>query len=252
MEQLTYLETHLVHHCNLNCVGCTHFAPLADDTWLASVEGYKRDIKRIFDFHFPISVIKLLGGEPLLHPDIIDFIAATRYHFSGRLSIVTNGLLLLSMGKDFWKEIRDYRVVIDLTKYPYGPNKEKVQSLSEKQKIEICTYDMPNMRVRYLNPIRSLHSENNFKKCRMARCKTLLNGRLYPCSLGTYASMLNEKFHTVFPPAKGIDIHDDRVTRDHILRHINSPISLCKHCITDHIPLSKWRKSELIKEEWVV
>ena len=33
------LEVHVVNHCNLNCAGCNHFAPLADP-WYIDVDVY--------------------------------------------------------------------------------------------------------------------------------------------------------------------------------------------------------------------
>lgn len=32
---LDYVEFHLADHCNLNCRGCGHFSPIADETFLA-------------------------------------------------------------------------------------------------------------------------------------------------------------------------------------------------------------------------
>ncbi len=39
--KLALLEVHVVHHCNLNCAGCAHYAPLADGDWELSVNDLR-------------------------------------------------------------------------------------------------------------------------------------------------------------------------------------------------------------------
>ena len=33
-QMLEKIDIHLTDHCNLNCKGCTHFSPLAEDFYL--------------------------------------------------------------------------------------------------------------------------------------------------------------------------------------------------------------------------
>jgi hypothetical protein len=41
---MKYLEHHIVDHCNLNCIGCSHFSPLAEK-WFEDFETFKLDFK---------------------------------------------------------------------------------------------------------------------------------------------------------------------------------------------------------------
>ena len=95
-------EMHVTEHCNLNCKYCNHFSPLAPEEYL-SLEEYERDLARLaFLFDGEMQQIKLLGGEPLLHPHIKDFLTLTRQYFpNGIIKILTNGTLLLNMKDDF-------------------------------------------------------------------------------------------------------------------------------------------------------
>ena len=97
-------EVHIVEHCNLNCKQCAHFSPLAEKSYLP-VERYERDCRRLSElFRGEMSSILLLGGEPLLHPQITEIMRVTREAFPvGRIRIVTNGILLPKMAEDFWK-----------------------------------------------------------------------------------------------------------------------------------------------------
>ena len=65
---MNYIEHHIVDHCNLNCAGCSHFSPLARP-WIEDFETFKLDFKQLYNItKGDIHTIRLMGGEPLLHP----------------------------------------------------------------------------------------------------------------------------------------------------------------------------------------
>ena len=61
------LELHVTDHCNLNCKGCSHYAPIADGFYISleELEEYYNIIKSRGLIFF--STLRLMGGEPLLH-----------------------------------------------------------------------------------------------------------------------------------------------------------------------------------------
>ena len=74
-------EVHLADHCNLNCKGCFHFCPIADEKY-PSVQSLENDFKRIYELaNGKIGRIYLLGGEPLLHPELIKIINVAGKYF---------------------------------------------------------------------------------------------------------------------------------------------------------------------------
>ncbi|MDR2096978.1 MAG: 4Fe-4S cluster-binding domain-containing protein, partial [Spirochaetaceae bacterium] len=61
----------LCEHCNLNCKGCGACSPLAGESYLDPA-SYEKDCERLSALSGGIvEYIDLLGGEPLLHPEII-------------------------------------------------------------------------------------------------------------------------------------------------------------------------------------
>ena len=82
-------------HCNLNCKGCAHFSPLSKEEFPDFAEA-ERDFARLGElFHGKCSSISLMGGEPLLNPQIEDYCRMVRKYFPvGDVQIVTNGILL--------------------------------------------------------------------------------------------------------------------------------------------------------------
>lgn len=87
----------LVDDCNINCSFCPF--PGKDEFRNGAVLDYKKFMKVLSDIRssplpIPLGHISLCGsGEPLLHKDVIQFVAEAK-KCSPEVSIVTNGLLL--------------------------------------------------------------------------------------------------------------------------------------------------------------
>jgi len=109
------LDVHVINSCNLKCFGCNHLAdygyggPFAAEEIVQWIRPWK---KRLY-----FKRINLLGGEPLLNPDLKDICMAYRKFFPAqetKLRIVTNGILIK---KCLWlKElIQEHHVHIQLS-----------------------------------------------------------------------------------------------------------------------------------------
>jgi MoaA/NifB/PqqE/SkfB family radical SAM enzyme len=85
------VETHLADHCNLVCKGCSHFSSLITQKHFTNLAIFKRDFLQMKTLFNDLYEIRLMGGEPLLHPSIIDFIEFSRKTFPlAKISIYTN------------------------------------------------------------------------------------------------------------------------------------------------------------------
>ena len=102
-NSILHIEIHLTEHCNLKCKYCSHFSAIAKEEYY-DVNKYKKDMKRLSKITGgKINVIQLLGGEPLLHPEINKLMNITRFYFPHTtIDIITNGLLLDKMPDSFW------------------------------------------------------------------------------------------------------------------------------------------------------
>ena len=64
-------EVHIAEHCNLNCKSCNNFSCIAEPEFV-DVEEFRKDFARMGEiFSHECEQIYLIGGEPLLNPDII-------------------------------------------------------------------------------------------------------------------------------------------------------------------------------------
>jgi hypothetical protein len=88
------IEYHVAHGCNLSCQHCAHYSnhhvrgsmPTSADAAVEYANWSSRINPRL---------VALLGGEPLLNPDVIGHMEVARRHWpNSKLMLVTNGMLL--------------------------------------------------------------------------------------------------------------------------------------------------------------
>ena len=87
------LEINAVRHCNLSCRSCSHSSPIAEKENIdPSVVG--KDLRSLSRF-LKCQVVRILGGEPLLHPSLKELLKEVKCsNISANICLVTNGILL--------------------------------------------------------------------------------------------------------------------------------------------------------------
>lgn len=90
---LPFLETMVTQACNLSCDGCSNYSDLPHKGFVPWPEG-RRDISRWLE-RIDIPDFGILGGEPLMHPQIEDWILGVRELMpDAQIRFTTNGLML--------------------------------------------------------------------------------------------------------------------------------------------------------------
>lgn len=249
---LRYIELHLTDHCNLNCRGCGHLSPIAQP-WFADITTHDNDMKQLAKLFSNINEIRLMGGEPLLHPMVTSFFASTRENFPhSTIHLVTNGLLLSKVTDDFWMECREHRIIIDLTIYP--PAVRNMNDMLEKavqKSVGVRPYIVTKFHV-YKNLRGNSDPVKAMKICRSwYYCPFLRNGRLYICAAPALAHYFNRSFGTKIPDVGYVDIYSQKLTGDKCIEFLNQPSPACRFCSYDY-PQFDWQRSRRAKEEWDV
>lgn len=99
--KLPHLETNITVACQNKCVSCNHFVPLQKPQH-AKPAQIERDLAALGRVAHA-DAFGLLGGEPLLHPNIIDILdIAKRSKIADSIEVWTNGMLLDEMSPAFW------------------------------------------------------------------------------------------------------------------------------------------------------
>ncbi|QDT60657.1 Cyclic pyranopterin monophosphate synthase [Stieleria bergensis] len=91
---LPALEYHVAHGCNLSCQQCSHYSDHHLAGSLPTVEQADADYSN-WSHRLKPRRFALLGGEPLLNPQVVQHIQLARQHWSdSNLMLVTNGFFL--------------------------------------------------------------------------------------------------------------------------------------------------------------
>lgn len=258
-EMLKSIEFHLVEHCNLNCQYCDHFSPIAEKNFL-DIETFEKDIKQLSKvLNGNLKQLFLLGGEPLLHPQLIDFLPICRKYFpKTQISIFTNGILLEEQPEIFWKTCSQYDIEINVTKYPINLNFENIKRIAFSHVVKIQFFFTKELKTSWHAPLdlKGMQDKNeNFAHCRYANyCVFLKAGRLYTCSIAPNIGHFNKYFGKNLPLTNkdSINIYKAKNEKE-ILEFLAKPIPFCKYCNVnartfDH----KWGVSKKEISEWTL
>ena len=258
--RLEYFVLNILDHCNLRCKGCDHFAAIAEKRFIEP-EVISRDLQRMSELtHGHVTRIGVMGGEPLLHPQLLQIVAETRKWFpETRVQIVSNGLLLNQQNEEFWAVCRENRIEIVVTKYPLQLDFDRMTETAKAQGVAFQFYDKTGEVLKTstkmtMDPEGMQNPIDSFVHCYHAnRLPLLMEGRFYGCPIAANVRHFNKKFGTNMQPEEGdwLDIYS--LTDVNELTHfICSPRPFCRYCNTrGRIFGMPWSRSEQKMDEWV-
>jgi hypothetical protein len=198
-----------------------------------------------------------MGGEPLLHNNIIDFLTIGRKYFpKAALEIWTNGILLPKQPPDFWETCRVKNIRINITKYPIKINREQINNIARQYNVKPVYPDNKTGLLWYemkLDKNGCQNIEKNFKFCNMSNeCIHLCEGKLYTCPIIAYVKYLNNYFDENFKVTEDdyIDIYKAK-NIDEIFDFLCKPIPFCKYCDIERARPTEWGISKKERKEWI-
>ena len=121
MIRIPKLEMHLAYGCNLRCQQCSHYSnyglggivPL--EVGRAWIVGWG---ERVEPVHF-----SFLGGEPLLNPDVAEFLRLGRTRWPHTIiRLVTNGLLLPKWDAHLWSALAETETLLTISAHSRDPD----------------------------------------------------------------------------------------------------------------------------------
>ncbi|MBQ9003524.1 MAG: 4Fe-4S cluster-binding domain-containing protein [Eggerthellaceae bacterium] len=258
------LDVQVCDHCNLRCAGCLHFAPLAGERFL-DLEEYERDLEQLaavdrvagyFD------AIVLMGGEPLLHPRIVDVMRSTRHFLPGEyVSLCTNGLLLRRMDDAFWDTLTECAIELAISPYPIHMDYvELAEYARSKGAKTFFTGDITGagagketfMRLA-LDPHGERDPARSFTSCPFGGCYLqLARGSIWLCQVAAHHGSLARRFrfHMHDSPDDALPL-GSIVSTDDIEAFRRRPHPMCRHCNNEALTVAPWEQSKLEAGEWL-
>ena len=264
---IPYAEFYITHVCNLACDGCNRFNNYkftGFQKWDDCAEIYQQWATQV-----DIGSIGILGGEPLLNKDIIDWISGVRKLWKRPLiRVVTNGfylnkvkglydLLVKDKSTQLWIGIHNkahkkkiMKEVHTFFAEPFSYNFDNTNPYM--QYMEVTDANGVVFRVEYnwwfhqgaiinQGSALTLHDSDPVKAheiCHMKTCHHFIQGQLYKCGVVGVLPDFDEQHNlslsnedkNLLHGYKPLNIHDDHATKKQFIESLNQVIPQCKFC----------------------
>lgn len=232
LYRLDYLEVHVAHHCNLKCKGCGHMSNLVPEEF-PSIEQFVKDLHQLKKYVWGIRRFRLLGGEPLLNPELPEYIIATREVYpDADIVVVTNGLLIPYIKDIVLTTMRNNFVSFDVSCYPpTAEMKERIECRCVEYDVQYGIGHEIDKFFRGLPVTEEKDPYIAFDTCGSKKCHFMLDGKISLCGV----PILRDKFYkysekkTVCSEAI-IDLYDDNLTSEKLHYLMTHPNRQCGFC----------------------
>jgi hypothetical protein len=241
-------ELHVVEHCNLRCAHCCNMSPYLDQRFL-SVDDVAQQCTMMAQ-HLAVDAFKIMGGEPLLHPQITDVLHAIRQSaISKVIRLFTNGLLLQRMDDAFWQALDQ------LTISSYASAPVKPQLLDEYRErarrfdvvLNVKPVDRFSQVMAGARRDDAAAVQRTYDACWLRdRCLIVRNGRFFKCTRAAYFAEYQARIAVAGPhpdpaavvAADGIPVAAPDLDA-RLLAYMNAPAPLesCRYCLGSSGPL---------------
>lgn len=252
------LETPLTEHCNLKCAACDHASPHLAEKALV-VDSLAKDLS-VLSRVMKAKEYRLVGGEPLLHPDLNAIINIVRDSgIAQEICLITNGLLLHRVEDAIWESI-DKLWVSDYPGVRLTWSVEKIEAKCRKHGVVFEPHPVVQFRKVLLNHINDDGGliQNIYNACKPAhvwKCYTLADGRFFKCAkpvlIRQRLAAAGNTYEEILPD--GVDLHKGKRLRRRLEEYLSSttPLGTCYYClgssgpVVDHHQLTR---DELVRE----
>jgi organic radical activating enzyme len=229
-------EINVAEHCNLSCKGCSHLSPVLPKHFVSPADVLA-DLS-ILARHYRVDAVRILGGEPLLHPDLPGVAAAVRESgVTERICVVTNGLLLARMDESFWLAVDEIEVSLYPGRSPTAEQRSSFEGQARTHEVELSLNRVHHFRQSYTevaNTDRAL-IERVCRSCKIIhvwRCHTVANGMFFRCPQSYFLPrVLGEHFAESDVDALRIEDTDDFGERLFDFLTSADPPASCAQCL---------------------
>nr|WP_107909003.1 4Fe-4S cluster-binding domain-containing protein [Streptomyces chartreusis] len=227
------LEVNAVQHCNLSCRTCSHLSPALAKSEIAPAALF--DDLSALACSYTAKNVKILGGEPLLHSNLVGLIEAVRASgVTETVTVCTNGKALPKTTESFWRAVD----AVLVSEYPGHEltleQYEHINDMSATHAVDTRVYRYERFRESYseIGADDPALVARIFETCKMAhdwQCHTVENGYFYLCPQASFIPKL------IPSPlqSNGIRISADegfaQQLRDYLER--DTPLAACGNCL---------------------
>ena len=246
--ELETMEIHAAEHCNLNCKICSMFCGLVETCDFPCYQEFEEGIKQLKNFFPHIKKFRIIGGEPLLNPELDKYIRLIRnvYPYTD-IRLISNGILVTKMSDQLIQTIIDNDVTFIVTQY-----------ISLKHSIDEINRFLSKTGIRYIvteavlefqkiyNALGDSDIDENFYRCHWkGSCATMYGTKIATCYVPFVIHYLSDKFNLAIEETGKIDLMEEGLTAQEIIKRMHTPFDMCRYCA----PKGNWTEWERLPDK---
>lgn len=273
MHKIPRLDVMISYSCNLACQGCISLSDRPRD----GIEPYQSVIDQINTWKTTVSpeVTTIFGGEPCLHPRLIEICKHVRTAWPGTtIRLITNGYLLNNFDADQWFELGQFEIQVSVHRKDHEQvlNKKIKNILTKRKPWTITVHQAPgdHKQIQWQHNLVSIYKSTfkefvvpyqqisdqlmpwnsdpveSHKICGAPSSPVLYKGKLYKCpAVANAIDVTKENWFNYSAVSIGDDLTD-------FINSIGVPEPVCGQCparsqavIVDHFD----RKNVVVKQK---
>lgn len=246
--ELETMEIHVAEHCNLNCKNCSMFCGLVETCDFPCYQEFEEGIKQLKNFFPHIKKFRIIGGEPLLNPELDKYICLIRnvYPYTD-IRLISNGILVTKMSDQLIQTIIDNDVTFIVTQY-----------ISLKHSIDEINRFLSKTGIRYIvteavlefqkiyNALGDSDIDENFYRCHWkGSCATMYGTKIATCYVPFVIHYFSDKFNLAIEETGRIDLMEEGLTAQEIIKRMHTPFDMCRYCA----PKGNWTEWERLPDK---
>ncbi len=231
--RIKQFDVNLVDHCNMKCKGCLRLSNLVDKPFYADFKRMIKDWERMKELFWGVERLKLMGGEPMLSPDLCAYIKEARRIFpDADIMVTTNALLINENCKELFQTMKENYVFFDVSLYvPMEGQIDKVEAILQKEGVWYFINHTKGNFYKVMSASPDYDIDEAYEKCTAKNCHHLREGKLSVCSRPQYAHIMNERYGTQIPTQDGgWDIYSLDMDAWALDAKLSRGFEACKYC----------------------
>lgn len=241
MINLHFIDLNITTVCQNRCAACSHAIPFSEP-YMMDVETAVRDLAALVPI-LHVKEVHLVGGEPLLHPKVGEFVKAVRNSgIADTVIVVTNGRAIPKMPESFWEMKAE--MILSIYDNLDPEILPMAIALSEKYGFKL----IPEGFARFFTQFRD-GDGSSFYSCkeRLGGCYTVHEGKFFLCAQSCF---FPSRFLGLTAGIDGLALEGitENGLRDFIGRE--KPLNACRICGVGNAT-THWHECKT-EAEWII
>ena len=257
-NELEAMEIHAAEHCNLNCKNCSMFCGLVKKEAFPDYSEFEKGICLLKKYFQHVKVFRIIGGEPLLNPELDRYIYKIRdtYPYTD-IRLISNGILVRQMSGKLIKAVRECHVTFIVTQYAaLKKSIDEIKAFLTEKKIPHIVTEVVTEFQKIYNAAGNSSVDENFYRCHWkSSCATMYGTQIATCFVPFVIHYLSDRFELGICESGKIDLTEEGLTAREIRRRMHTPFDLCRYCA----PKGEWagwerleNKRDTVLSDWSI